>query len=78
MRLTSVFVGKCVENAERCRAQPQSEPEGRCGLLFGHCQPGFQELRDFVFLAGFGFQSCEQCDFVHFDSPFRSIVELRW
>src|SRR6478672_7437662 len=50
MRLTSLFVGKCVENAERCWAQPQSEPEERFGLLFGHCQAGFQELGDFVFL----------------------------
>ena len=69
MRLTSVFVGKRVEDAERCRPQPQSELEGSRGLLSGHRQTRFQEFGDFVFLAGPGFQSCEQSDFVHFDSP---------
>src|SRR5262249_32424817 len=65
MRLPSVFVGKRVENAERSPPQAQSEPEGRCGLLFCQRRPGFQELCDFVFLAGLGFQSCEQSDLVH-------------
>src|SRR5262245_25463963 len=71
MRLTSVFVGERVEHAERSRPQPEGEPEGRRRLLLCHRQPRLQQLRDFVFLAGLGFQSGEQSDFVpdHIPTP---------
>src|SRR5262245_43085419 len=71
MRLPAVFVGKRVKNAERRPPQPQREPEWCAWLLFRHGKPSFQQLGDVVFLARFGFQSCEQSDFVldHVQAP---------
>src|SRR5262249_34967177 len=67
--LTPLLVGKRVEHGERRAPQAQGEPQGRRLLLPGHLQPGPQKARDFVFLAGLGFQAGEHRDAKHLPPP---------
>ncbi len=63
--VASVLIGEGVEDAEACWAGLEGEPS-RCADFLQDKRPsGFQELCNFLFLARFCFQYCQDSKTIH-------------
>src|ERR1700751_3927373 len=59
MSLAPTFISKGIEDAEGCWPQSQGEPDGRSGFLIRQRQACLEELLQFAFFSGLGFETCE-------------------
>jgi len=68
--LAAGFVFEGVEDGEGGGAEAEGEPDGRGGFLVGELQALFEEGSDLIGFAGLGFETGEQSDGWHEESPF--------